>query len=77
MTREDIENVPPEIEMLARMWIVCDPNRSVAADDLCTLFVEGNEEEHPRWKWFIPRATASAEYFAQKGFALTPTQQGE
>ena len=78
MTREELENVPPEIEMLARMWIECDPNRSADPDDPYTLFIgeDGHGEEHPRWKWFIPRARASADYFKAKGFALTP-QHGE
>lgn len=71
MTREEIENVSPEIEMLARMWIECDPNRCVPADEPYTLFVDGHGEDHPRWKWFIPRAQATADYLRAKGYELT------
>lgn len=76
MTREEIENVSPEIEMLARMWIECDPNRigGMPADDPYTLFVDGRGEEHPRWMWFLPRARASIEFLQQNGFTVTASQ---
>lgn len=70
MERSEIENVSPEIEMLARMWIECDPNRGVEPDDLYTLFIDGHGEDHPRWKWFIPRAAATAEYLKANGYVL-------
>jgi len=71
MTREEIENVGPEIEMLARMWIECDPNRSAGADGFYTLFIDGHGEKHPRWKWFIPRAQATADYLRSNGCVLS------
>lgn len=82
MTRDEIENISPEIEMLARMWMECDPNRSLGSepgsgwhpDDLMTLHVDGGEEKHPRWKWFIPRANASMKHFAASGFRLSKAQ---
>ena len=76
MTRDEIENISPEIEMLARMWIECDPNRlGGSPDEPYTLFIEGSAgEDHPRWKWFIPRAKASMEYFEANGFTLSKAQ---
>jgi hypothetical protein len=77
MERTEIENVSPEIEMLARMWIECDPNRMGSyvgsgfhPDDLSTLHVDGVAEEHPHWKWFIPRAKATQKYFAERNISL-------
>ncbi len=76
MTRDEIENISPELEMLARMWIDCDPNRmgGDGPDATYTLFIDGKGEEHPRWKWFIPRAQAAAAYFKAKGFTLTAAE---
>ena len=70
MERSEIENISPEVEMLARMWIKCDPNRVDNADELQALYVDG-VAEHPRWMWFIPRAEASIAFFKAQGFALS------
>lgn len=70
--------VYPEVEMLARMWMECDPNRGPCdpeeliephADsdgDIITTNLTGK----PRWHWFIPRAEASLRYFGDSGFVL-------
>ena len=75
MDRSEIENVSPEVEMLARMWIKCDPNREDNADEPATLYVDGAAEQLPRWKWFIPRAQASLEFFKANGFVLSPANR--
>lgn len=74
MTRDEIASVTPEEEMLARMWIKCDPNRGggegMEPDDLATLHVDGTAEQHPRWMWFIPRARSSIQFMEQRGYRL-------
>lgn len=61
-----------EIELLARMWITCDPNRmAYSADELAPLNIEGVDTMHPRWMWFIPRAEASLAMFKKHGFAIS------
>lgn len=75
-----------EIEMLARMWIACDPNRdSEDMDEPIGQSCTGGSDEEtvctdtpltgkPRWHWFIPRAEASLEFFKANGFALRTSQ---
>lgn len=72
MDRSEIENVSATEEMLARMWIECDPNRSggADADSPYTLFIDGKGEDHPRWMWFLPRARASEAFLKENGFVL-------
>jgi len=65
-------------ELLARMWIECDPNRGgpgVEPDDLSPLHVDGKERMVSRWKWFIPRAEATKTFLAAHGLELI--QRGE
>jgi hypothetical protein len=71
-------------EMLARMWMRCDPNRGgVDPDELipATLCSGGAgfgdiiETPNPlggkpQWHWFIPRAEASRKFFAEHGFEI-------
>ncbi len=73
MTKDEVENVSPEVEMLARMWIKCDPNRGgdgCNPDDLSTLHIDGEPQERPRWMWFIPRAKSSLKYFTANSYVL-------
>lgn len=71
MERAQITDVKPEVEMLARMWMECDPNRGGSdPDEPRTLHIDGVPGEYPRWMWFIPRAEASLKYFSDKGYAL-------
>jgi hypothetical protein len=63
-----------KVEMLARMWIECDPNRGnnepgsgFHADDLLEA---GSLKGKPRWHWFIPRAEATLEWFEKHGYEL-------
>ncbi|WP_279479890.1 hypothetical protein [Aureimonas sp. SK2] len=62
--------VNPKVEMLARMWVVCDPNRG--GDDIDELqgfgsmhgshspsrYWVSDQTGKPKWHWFIPRAEA-------------------
>ena len=64
-----MSTVAPEIEMLARMWIECDPNRG-GEPRFEPYHDELDPGGEPRWHWFIPRAEASLAYFARNGFAL-------
>jgi hypothetical protein len=57
-----------KLEILARMWIECDPNRdSDSADDWVDLTVDGVFQKRRRWEWFIPRAEASLRYLIDHG----------
>jgi hypothetical protein len=56
-------------EVLARMWMMCDPNRQPAEpDEIITM--HNPEREVPHWHWFIPRAQASAKFLGQSGYKL-------
>ncbi len=58
-----------EIEMLARMWIDCDPNRQPdSGDEIITM--HDPVRDVPRWHWFVNRAEASAAYFKAHGYRL-------
>lgn len=65
-------------ELLARMWIECDPNRGdepgsgYHPDDLAPLHVDGVEQMRPRWEWFVPRAEATLKYLAKHGLKIVP-----
>jgi len=69
--------ISAETEMLARMWIECDPNRGgepgsgFGPDDPMTE-MQGTLEGKPRWHWFIPRAEATRDYLAKRGFTIAP-----
>lgn len=58
-----------QTEMLARMWMECDPNRAPAApDEIITM--HDPEREVPHWHWFIPRANATVKYLEKHGYTL-------
>ena len=69
------------IEMLARMWMVCDPNRQPCDPDEImepSCDSDGNEiitdlTGKPRWHWFVPRAEASLEHIQALGYDLSPS----
>lgn len=62
-------NEMTETEMLARMWIECDPNRLPAlADEIITM--HNPERKVPRWHWFTARADATQEFLAKHGYKL-------
>lgn len=63
-----------EIELLARMWIACDPNRYIDADEIAMLWVDGVQTRQPRWKWFIPRAEATIKFLAANGREIAMIQ---
>jgi hypothetical protein len=73
------------IEILARMWMQCDPNRSGSDPDEPMPMTyssggsDGPTEEHPnpmggqpRWKWFVPRAEAALAYLNKSGLEIRP-----
>lgn len=74
--------IDPKIEKLARMWMLCDPNRGgydpeEIIGQSCSGSTDGPTEFHdtpltgkPRWHWFIPRAEASLAFFADNGLKL-------
>lgn len=57
-------------ELLARMWIECDPNRGGPGcePDAPHTFADGREGK--RWEWFVPRAEATQEFLAKHGLKL-------
>ena len=58
-----------DTELLARMWVECDPNRQPAtADEIITM--HNPEREVPNWHWFVPRAEASVQFLADHGYRL-------
>ena len=61
-------------EILARMWIECDPNRGIGdgyhPDDPMILHENGQTREAKRWEWFVPRAEATQEFLAKHGLKI-------
>jgi hypothetical protein len=71
-------------EMLARMWMACDPNRGgIDPDELLPMAIEtastagGPVDSRPNplggmphWHWFIPRAEATRKFLDKHGYAL-------
>jgi hypothetical protein len=71
------------IETLARMWMLCDPNRCGSNPDepMPMTFSSGGSDGQieerqseiggqPRWMWFVPRAEASLAYLNKQGLEL-------
>jgi hypothetical protein len=73
------------IEVLARAWIECDPNREKNADEPITRVRahvdddgEARSRLHPRtdltgkkrWNWFVPRAEATKQFLEDHGFVI-------
>lgn len=76
-----------QIEMLARMWMKCDPNRIESdPDEIIGQSCDGSPESgrailtyhdtpltgKPRWHWFIPRAEASLKFLQEAGLDFRP-----
>lgn len=59
-----------EAEMLARMWIECDPNRMPLDPDEPIDIEGGTMNGLPNWHWFMPRAQASIAFFEKHGYKL-------
>lgn len=53
-------------EILARMWIECDPNRQAVDPD------QKDHKGEARWKWFEPRAEATLSYLEKHGLQIVP-----
>lgn len=66
-----------QAEILARMWIECDPNRQGGEpgsgfhpNDDVTLHKDGVQYSAKRWEWFVPRAAATQEFLAKHGLKI-------
>lgn len=58
------------IEMLAKMWMQCDPNRMGDNPDDPIAVEGGTMNGQPKWKWFVARAEASLKFFDDNGLKL-------
>jgi len=69
------------VEVLARAWIECDPNRKasgMSADDIEDGQFMGKGSDYigkPKWHWFIPRAKALRDYLNDNGLVIRPKQK--
>jgi hypothetical protein len=60
-------------EVLARAWIVCDPNRTGTDPD--ALRETGVETKgRPHWEWFVPRAKAMRDFLSDNGLVIRPKE---
>lgn len=59
-----------EIEVLARAWIVCDPNRQPTNPDDPINREGGTMNGKPEWTWFIPRAEETIQFLKRNGFEV-------
>jgi hypothetical protein len=62
-------------EILAKAWIVCDPNRGGDPDapDPGLGMAPGNDYVgKPRWHWFVARAEALRDYLSENGLVIRP-----
>ena len=57
-------------EALARMWVMCDPNRDRDGLDEPMTGAHGELKDKPRWHWFIPRAQASEKFLREHGYEI-------
>lgn len=64
------------IEMLARMWMECDPTRGdnpFSADfEVIMRGKDGVVKARPYWNYYASRAEAALAHFEKHGFALSP-----
>ena len=66
-------------ELLARAWIVCDPNRVGVDPDA----IEQGEHMSPgaetigkpKWNWYLPRAEAMRDFLSEHGFVIRPKER--
>ena len=59
-------------EVIARAWVVCDPNRGGTDPD---ALIEDDGERtkltgEPQWKWFIPRAQETIKFLEENGYEV-------
>lgn len=64
-------------EVLAKAWIVCDPNRQpMDPDGPCEgLRPESDYHGKPNWHWFIDRAEAMRDYLSDNGLVIRPKER--
>lgn len=63
-------------EVLARAWLVCDPNRQPSDPDAIDQFAQPGSDYvgKPRWHWFIPRAEAMRDFLSENGLVIRPKE---
>lgn len=62
-------------EVLARMWIVCDPNRGwTNPDDIMNFEDPSKYNGLAHWNWFVPRAEASLKFLDEMGYKIVEKQ---
>ncbi len=64
-------------EVLAKAWILCDPNRGGIDPDAPdhgsgVMPAARNYVGKPRWHWFVPRAKALRDYLSDNGLVIRP-----
>ena len=57
------------LQVLARAWIECDPNRGGDQDELM-LDMSNKLKNKPRWMWFLPRAKSLKKYLKKNGYEI-------
>lgn len=64
-------------EVLARAWILCDPNRSGLNPDALNdrLGPGATLAGKPNWHWFIPRAEALRDFLSDNGLVIRPKEK--
>jgi hypothetical protein len=72
---EDEAKMTDKLEILARAWIECDPNRQPADPDEIMTQMSGELKDQPRWRWFMPRAVALEEYLERHGFVIVRAER--
>mgnify|MGYP003408700540 FL=1 len=67
------------IEILAKAWLVCDPNRGCKNPDEIDQGVgmgPGNAYAgKPRWHWFVDRAESMRDYLSDNGLVIRPKER--
>lgn len=68
-------------ELLARAWLMCDPNRQPAEPDR----IMSAERDHlqpgseligkPCWEWFVPRAQEMRDFLSENGYVIRPKEK--
>lgn len=57
-------------ELMARMWIKCDPNRGGTDPDDIIDREGGTMNEKPEWAWYVPRAEATLKFLDDAGYKI-------
>jgi hypothetical protein len=78
MTQEETGTADHITEVLAKAWLVCDPNRGCVdpeVPDPALGMQPGNDYAgKPRWHWFVARAEAMRDYLSENGLVIRPKE---